>query len=103
MFARTVSFPLKPVALKSAPGSSTRTSFLCSENRMASRTKSRSLPPTELKRSASACGTVEENAETYARGAYPGVLKALEHVVEGTRWGGHGRPVSSAGSPAATV
>ncbi len=27
---------------------------------------------------------VKENAETYARGAYPGVLKALEHVVEGT-------------------
>jgi heme-degrading monooxygenase HmoA len=27
---------------------------------------------------------VKENAETYGRGAYPGVLKALEHVVEGT-------------------
>ncbi len=27
---------------------------------------------------------VKENAETYARGAYPGVLKALQHVVEGT-------------------
>jgi heme-degrading monooxygenase HmoA len=27
---------------------------------------------------------VKEDAETYARGAYPGVLKALEHVVEGT-------------------
>jgi hypothetical protein len=27
---------------------------------------------------------VKENAETYARGAYPGVLKALEPVVEGT-------------------
>ena len=26
----------------------------------------------------------KENAETYARGAYPGVLKALERVVEGT-------------------
>lgn len=26
----------------------------------------------------------KENAETYARGAYPGVLKTLEHVVEGT-------------------
>ena len=27
---------------------------------------------------------VKENAETYARGAYPGVLKALAPVVEGT-------------------
>jgi len=27
---------------------------------------------------------VKENAETYARGAYPGVLKTLEQVVEGT-------------------
>ena len=27
---------------------------------------------------------LKENAETYARGAYPGVLKALERVVEGT-------------------
>ena len=27
---------------------------------------------------------VKENAETYARGAYPGVLKALARVVEGT-------------------
>ena len=27
---------------------------------------------------------LKENAETYARGAYPGVLKALEPVVEGT-------------------
>ena len=27
---------------------------------------------------------LEENAETYARGAYAGVLKALEQVVEGT-------------------
>jgi hypothetical protein len=27
---------------------------------------------------------LKENAETYARGAYPGVLKALENVVEGT-------------------
>jgi len=27
---------------------------------------------------------LKENAETYARGAYPGVLKALEQVVEGT-------------------
>ena len=27
---------------------------------------------------------LKENAETYARGAYPGLLKALERVVEGT-------------------
>ena len=27
---------------------------------------------------------LKENAETYARGAYPGVLKALAQVVEGT-------------------
>ena len=27
---------------------------------------------------------LKENAETYARGAYPGVLKALQQVVEGT-------------------
>ena len=27
---------------------------------------------------------LKENAETYARSAYPGVLKALEPVVEGT-------------------
>jgi hypothetical protein len=27
---------------------------------------------------------LKENAETYARSAYPGVLKALEQVVEGT-------------------
>ena len=27
---------------------------------------------------------LKENAETYARGAYPGVLKSLENVVEGT-------------------
>jgi hypothetical protein len=27
---------------------------------------------------------LKENAETYARGAYAGVLKALEQVVEGT-------------------
>ena len=27
---------------------------------------------------------LKENAETYARGAYAGVLKALERVVEGT-------------------
>ena len=27
---------------------------------------------------------LKENAETYARGGYPGVLKALEHVVDGT-------------------
>ncbi len=27
---------------------------------------------------------LKESAETYARGAYPGVLKALEPVVEGT-------------------
>ena len=27
---------------------------------------------------------LKENAETYARGAYSGVLKALDHVVEGT-------------------
>ncbi|HET9265255.1 MAG TPA: hypothetical protein VFO14_19550 [Vicinamibacterales bacterium] len=27
---------------------------------------------------------LKENAETYARGAYPGVMKALEPVVEGT-------------------
>ena len=27
---------------------------------------------------------LKENAETYARGAYPGVLKALTQVVEGT-------------------
>src|SRR5437660_4651795 len=27
---------------------------------------------------------LKEHAETYARGAYPGVLKALEQVVEGT-------------------
>jgi len=27
---------------------------------------------------------LEESAETYARAAYPGVLKALEQVVEGT-------------------
>jgi hypothetical protein len=27
---------------------------------------------------------LKENAETYARGAYPGVLKALANVVEGT-------------------
>ena len=27
---------------------------------------------------------LKENAETYARGAYPGVLKALQPVVEGT-------------------
>jgi len=27
---------------------------------------------------------LKESAETYARGAYPGVLKALEQVVEGT-------------------
>ena len=27
---------------------------------------------------------LKENAETYARSAYSGVLKALEHVVEGT-------------------
>ena len=27
---------------------------------------------------------LKENAETYARGAYPGVLKTLEQVVEGT-------------------
>ncbi len=27
---------------------------------------------------------LKEDAETYARGAYPGVLKALEQVVEGT-------------------
>ena len=27
---------------------------------------------------------LKENAETYGRGAYPGVLKALEQVVEGT-------------------
>ena len=27
---------------------------------------------------------LKENAETYARGAYSGVLKALEQVVEGT-------------------
>ena len=27
---------------------------------------------------------LKENAETYARGAYPGVLKALESVVEGS-------------------
>lgn len=28
--------------------------------------------------------SLKEDAETYARGAYPGVLKALEQVVEGT-------------------
>ena len=27
---------------------------------------------------------LKEDADTYARGAYPGVLKALEQVVEGT-------------------
>ena len=27
---------------------------------------------------------VKENAETYARGAYPGVLKTLDQVLEGT-------------------
>ena len=27
---------------------------------------------------------LKDNAETYARGAYPGVLKALERVVDGT-------------------
>ena len=27
---------------------------------------------------------LKENADTYARGAYPGVLKSLERVVEGT-------------------
>ena len=27
---------------------------------------------------------LKENAETYARGAYPGVLKSLDQVVEGT-------------------
>lgn len=27
---------------------------------------------------------LKEDADTYARGAYPGVLKALERVVEGT-------------------
>jgi len=27
---------------------------------------------------------LKENADAYARGAYPGVLKALEQVVEGT-------------------
>ena len=27
---------------------------------------------------------LKENAETYARGAYPGVLKALERIVDGT-------------------
>jgi hypothetical protein len=27
---------------------------------------------------------LKEDAETYARGAYPGVLKALTQVVEGT-------------------
>ena len=27
---------------------------------------------------------LKEDAETYARGAYPGVLKALQQVVEGT-------------------
>lgn len=27
---------------------------------------------------------LKENADTYARGAYPGVLKTMEHVIEGT-------------------
>jgi hypothetical protein len=27
---------------------------------------------------------LKENAETYARGSYPGVLKAMEHVIDGT-------------------
>lgn len=27
---------------------------------------------------------LKENAETYARGAYPGVLKTLEQVIDGT-------------------
>ena len=28
---------------------------------------------------------LKENAETYARGSYPGVLKAMEHVIDGLR------------------
>jgi hypothetical protein len=27
---------------------------------------------------------LKENAETYARGSYPGVVKAMDHVIEGT-------------------
>ncbi|HEX2339880.1 MAG TPA: hypothetical protein VHI98_05310 [Vicinamibacterales bacterium] len=27
---------------------------------------------------------LKENAEAYVRGSYPGVLKAMEHVIEGT-------------------
>lgn len=84
MFARKVSFHLKP-------GRAAEFTRLLDQNIIPVLRKQQGfqdeislLAPGGVDAVGISMWDVKENAETYARAAYPGVLKALEPVVEGT-------------------
>ena len=84
MFARTVSFHLKP-------GRAAEFARLLDKDIIPVLQKAEGFPGRNLARRRRRNGggryqlwDLKENAETYARSAYPGVLKALEPVMEGT-------------------
>jgi hypothetical protein len=82
MLARSVS-----MRLKASVGQFTQTigqdALPLFRKQKASRTKFRSSLPLEPRRLQLACGR-KENADAYSRDAYPGLLKSLGKVVEGT-------------------
>ena len=84
MFARTVSFHLKP-------GRAAEFARLLDQNIIPVLRKQKGfqdeivfVAPGEADAIGISVWDLKEDAETYARSAYPGVLKALEPVVEGT-------------------
>jgi hypothetical protein len=84
MFARSVSFHLKP-------GRSTEFTRLIDKDVIPVLRKQKGfqdeiafITPGGADAVGISVWDFKENAETYARGAYPGVVKALEQVVEGT-------------------
>jgi hypothetical protein len=84
MFARSVSFHLKP-------GRSAEFTRLINQDILPVLRKQKGfqdeialVAPGGLNAVGITVWDLKENAETYARGAYPGVLKSLEQVLEGT-------------------
>lgn len=84
MFARSVSFHLKP-------GRATEFTQLIDKDIIPMLRKQKGfqdeiafLAPGGADAVGISVWDLKDDAETYARGAYPGVLKALEQVVEGT-------------------
>jgi heme-degrading monooxygenase HmoA len=84
MFARSVSFHLKP-------GRSAEFTQLLDKNIIPTLRKQKGfqdeialVAPGGADAVGISLWDTKEDAETYARGAYPGVVKALEQVVEGT-------------------